>query len=326
MDMTGPEPALHDGNDSDITQDPYLYGFRRLGEQVYYHEVQTSDAPRVPEDVPPPDLIILCSWLYALPKHIAKYTNAYQRLYPDTPILLLKQDGPDLMWRPNAWQMTNLKPAVDIVKAAENGKNSRLKVLMHVWSNGGSFTACQLADAYAASARAESSGPGWVAGPVTLLPISALVIDSAPSIPDMRSGFVAMSQGMPSSLPGPVRKVGGALMYSFMLSASVAGRILGVEGVITGMRRKLNDAYGAFMVRGVRRVYIYSESDELVPWRHVEMHAREARNVLDKRVAGSGKEQVKLEKFVASRHVGHVMVDAGRYWDIVKAQWAKVVA
>ena len=324
MDMLGPEPDVKDDTGGRAAEDPYLKGFAKLGDQIFYNASQTSDAASESDDASFPDLIILCSWLYALPKHISKYTNAYQRIYPSTPILLLKQDGPDLMWRPNKWQMENLKPAVSVVRVLEQERNSRPRTLVHVFSNGGSFTACQLADAYALSVRAENKDSGWLTGPITLLPISALIIDSAPSITNMRSGFIALSQGLPSSLPAPVRTIGGVLMYTFRVSTSMAGKMLGVEGAITGMRRKLNDAHGAFMVDGVLRLYIYSETDELVPWQHVEMHAREARSVLEKRSNGAGTLQVKLEKFVGSRHVGHVVVDARRYWRVVKTHWAEV--
>ena len=37
-----------------------------------------------------PDLIVFCSWMSAAPKHIAKYTDGYQRLFPNTPILLVE--------------------------------------------------------------------------------------------------------------------------------------------------------------------------------------------------------------------------------------------
>ena len=326
MDLAGPVPELRDNDSEDMAQDPHLEGFTKLGDQIYYLEAKQDTETLPPADSAPPDLIILCSWLYALPKHIAKYTSAYQRIYPSTPILLLKQDGSDLMWRPNAWQMENLKSAVDIVRNLQEAQGRSLKTMVHVFSNGGSFTACQLADAYALAARTKNKGNGWLAGPVTRLPVSALVIDSAPSVPDMRSGFVALSQGLPSSLPEPVRLVGGAVMYSFMVSGSMVGKLLGVEGAITGMRRKLNDPYGAFIAHGVRRVYIYSESDELVPWRHVEMHAMEARDAFEKRRSGSGLKLVKLEKFGGSRHVGHVVVDAERYWGIVKAHWTQALA
>lgn len=324
MDLAGPVPELQGGDDSNSTvRQLYLEDFTKLGGQIFYFEpnqqVEVSDSE---DDVQSPDLTIVCSWLYALPKHISKYTSVYQRIYPSTPILLVAQDGPDLMWRPNAWQMENLKPALEVIRGLQEARGRRLRTLVHVFSNGGCFTACQLADAYALSARAENQHSGWLAGPVTKLPISALIIDSAPSIPDMRSGFVAMSQGLPSSLPGPVRLVSGALLYSFMATSSVVGKLFGVENVITSMRRKLNDAHGAFMANGVPRMYIYSESDELVPWEHVEMHAKEAKNVLDKRGRSPSDKWLKLEKFVGSRHVGHVMIDAERYWRIVKTHWA----
>ena len=37
-----------------------------------------------------PDLVVFCSWLSAAPKHIAKYTAGYQKLFPNTAILLVE--------------------------------------------------------------------------------------------------------------------------------------------------------------------------------------------------------------------------------------------
>lgn len=304
MDNTGPEPELMATiTKTDRPQDTALKGFTKLGDQVFYYDPagEGSKSRSSPSESSSPNLIVLCSWLYALPKHIAKYTSAYQRIYPNTPILVLKQDGPDLLWRPNAWQMESLKPAVSVVKGVQN-RTTRPQILMHVFSNGGSFAACQFADAFA------------------LQPVSALIIDSAPSIPTISTGYVAMSQGLPKSLPAPLRALGGVLLYSFIGVASVVGSLMGVEDVISGMRWKLNDRKGAFMQNGLSRMYIYSESDELVPWQHVEAHANEARQVVED-LGGNGTAKVKLEKFVGSKHVGHAVVDAERYWGLVKTFW-----
>lgn len=309
MDLTGPEPELNDLAYTSATmgKDSSIDGFVKLGEQTFYHQPQTSTT-----ETGSPDLIILCSWLYALPKHISKYTTPYQTLYPSVPIILLKQDGPDLMWRPKSWQMENMKPVVEIIKGLERDKGRALRVLVHVWSNGGSFTITQLADAYVLFPKDSS---------VSVLPVTVLIIDSAPSVPGIKTGYVAMSQGLPKALPEPVRLLGGGLVYGLISVGALIGKLLGVEGAITGMRRKLNDPSGPFMTDGVQRVYIYSETDELVPWQEVEEHAREAKHIFNAEKAGSGEERVKTEKFVGSRHVGHLMVDADRYWRIVKSFW-----
>lgn len=309
LDLAGPVPELASDKKSATAQTvQYLKGFRALGEQIFYYKP-------VPDDIPDegPELVILASWLYALPKHISKYTAAYQRVYPRSPILLLKQDGPDMMWRPNAWQMENMQPAIDVISTVKS-RNTTPRVLLHVFSNGGAFTACQLADAIKSKGTKTSS-----------LPISALVIDSAPSIPSFSKGRVALSQGLPASLPAPVRAVGGVALWSTMLSLSLVSRVLGAEGTMTGMRRKLNDPDGPFIKEDLTRMYIYSETDELVPWQQVEEHAHEAKDVYNEHFGGMGDQRILLEKFEGSKHVAHAVVDAERYWKAVKNLWSKNV-
>ena len=313
MVITGATEATEPGQQSADMMSSSIPGFDALGPQIFYHRPteQSSHVVRDPEL--PPELVIICSWLYARPKHIAKYTNVYQKLYPSSPILLLKQDGPDLMWRPNSWQMQNLSPAVEIVNALQAGLKREPKVLLHVFSNGGAFTACQLADAYSLHHTSQSGK--------MLLPISALIIDSAPSIPTMSAGFTAMSQGLPSSLPAPVRALGGLMMYTGLVSLSAVSKVLGSEGAISGMRRKLNDRTGAFMQDSLKRTYLYSDTDELVAWRDVELHASQASAICHDRGNGRNTEIVYLEKFEGSKHVAHAVVDPKRYWAIVENAW-----
>lgn len=313
LDLAGPVPELASESSSAMSETlQYLKGFDALGEQIFYHKPESNDTiGGSGKDAP--ELVILCSWLYALPKHIAKYTAAYRRVYPTSPILLLKQDGPDLMWRPNSWQMENMRPAIDAISAVKS-RGTTPQVLLHVFSNGGAFTACQLADAVKLN-----SAKG---GTIQSLPITALVIDSAPSLPSFSKGRVALSQGLPSSLPGPVRSVGGLVLWSSMISLSLVSRIMGAEGTMVGMRRKLNDPSGAFVRNDLTRVYIYSETDELVPWQQVEAHAQEAKTVYDEQFPGSSNKRVHLQKFEGSKHVAHAVVDAERYWKVVQDLWS----
>lgn len=317
FDLAGPEPELAPVSTPATAQTlEYLKGFTALGEQIFYYN-PTAEENTEDSEKNDPELVILCSWLYALPKHIAKYTAAYQRIYPRSPILLLKQDGPDLMWRPNSWQMENMRPAINAIGSVKF-RGETPKVLLHVFSNGGAFTVCQLADSIKTNNAHIGSGNS--------LPITAFVIDSAPSIPSLAKGRVALSQGLPASLPGPVRAVGGLALWTTMMSLSFASRMLGAEGTMTGMRRKLNDPEGPFVKPDLTRIYIYSKTDELVPWEQVEAHAQEAKEIYAKRFNASTDQCVRLEKFEGSKHVAHAVVDAKRYWSTVQDLWSSSVA
>lgn len=314
IESTGPEPALEEAVSTSSASDTYLADFEKLGPQIFYLNARrgaTADT-----ETTAPDLNLICSWLYARNRHIAKYTDTYRKLFPTSSILLLKNDGPDLIWRPNAWQMEALKPAVRIIHDHEqslSARSAKARVLLHVFSNGGSVSACQLSDAY----RAQSGG--------RMLPVSTLVIDSAPSIPSLRVGLTAMSQGFPTYLPMPLKIAGGTIMYSCIYSLSFLSRLAGSEGAMTSMRRRLNDPEGAFMQSRLQRTYIYSNTDQLVPWQHVEAHAQEAREVLIQKLsAAEADELIKLEKFEGSKHVAHAVLDFERYWSIVQRSWRNV--
>lgn len=66
-------------------------------------------------------------------------------------------------------------------------------------------------------------------------------------------------------------------------------------------------------VKETRRCYIYSEEDELVDWRDVEDHARDAE---EKGFV------VRREKVVGSGHCAHARGEGGkRYWETVRETW-----
>lgn len=61
--------------------------------------------------------------------------------------------------------------------------------------------------------------------------------------------------------------------------------------------------------KGCKRVYVFSETDSIVPHDAVRLRSREARE--------KGWDVV-LEEFRGSRHVAHALSDKERYWKIVK--------
>lgn len=67
-------------------------GFVRLDDtSSFYQPAKGIDATATLQDKQSdPDLIVFCSWMSAAPKHITKYTAAYQSLFPNTAILLIE--------------------------------------------------------------------------------------------------------------------------------------------------------------------------------------------------------------------------------------------
>src|SRR5947207_776663 len=87
------------------------------------------------------------------------------------------------------------------------------------------------------------------------------------------------------------------------------------ENMVDWVRKEL-DNKKLFAEKGVK-CYVYSKEDELVMWEDVEKHAdgAERRNW-----------RVKRERFKGSKHIGHMLVDKERYWEVVRATWEEGVA
>lgn len=299
MEFIGPQPELqHDT----ATQDAYLPEFADIGPRTFLYTPQPvqESSNHDSKFQPQPGLLIVCSWMYAQSRYIKKYTKAYQQRYPHTPILLLRQDGGDLFYRPVSAQMKNLAPAVSVIKDyLAKHTSQQPKILMHIFSNGGAYTACQFADAYRASTS-------------DMLPISALILDSTPGLPSASRSHTAICEALPKSKVA--RTVGGVAVWAYLGIGHFLDEAMGKENITISLRRRLNDPNGAFMQGNLKRLYIYSQADALIPAADVEAHGMEA-------VALIGEDRVQMEDFVRSRHVGHVMTDERRYWDLVDSLW-----
>src|ERR1700761_3598896 len=64
-----------------------------------------------------PDLIILSTWMGALPKHILKYVSAYQASYPSASILLLTSSLNDFFITPIFVQRHRVASAVEFIQS-----------------------------------------------------------------------------------------------------------------------------------------------------------------------------------------------------------------
>lgn len=300
MEFAGPEPDLQS---TELEPDPHLPDFQRLGRQIFYHAPSTQIADI--DSTKSPDLLIVCSWMGASSRNVRKYLSTYQIRFPNTPILLLKQDGGDFFWRSKATLARNVQPALSVIRGViEARKTKGPRILLHIFSNGGAFSAINLTDTYRASTGEH-------------LPISALILDSTPSLPNAGRAHEAISESLPRS--GALRFLGQGALWAYIGIGMAVDTICGIENLTLWLRRKLNDPEGAFSQGNLKRVYIYSKADRVVPWTDVEAHAKDAEAII-----GSGR--VQLEDFVTSRHVGHVLADGPRYWSIVDGFWKETMS
>lgn len=282
-----------------------LDSFTKLNSNVYIHEpppnaqqgsngsidqhIHQSDAPH---------LILLFTWMGAAPKHIAKYTSTYIKLFPSSTIVLVRTQLFDMMSLPTSILHRRYTPALQrLLKVAKSSGTGKPCVLAQTFSNGGAFAFLNFARFYR-----QMTGHS--------LPISALILDSGPAIGNIPRSVAAIMAPIPRN---PI------LWYPVLLWLNIMLRVLFWKDRVLGRKSIVRRTYLALAERGllppgVPRLYVYSLADKMVDWREVEAHARMAEE-------NGQTGRVELVRFERSEHVAHVKEDAGRYWSAVQRTW-----
>jgi hypothetical protein len=267
-------------------------GFRRLGSSTYLYRPPSTQESNSPRNQADPDLILLHTWLSADPRHIAKYISGYKKLYPSSHILILTTALPDATYASRASQLLRIGPVLSILKSSPPGT----KILLHLFSNGGAFTSCLVAQEYK-----KATGKA--------LPISSLILDSSPSYPWHWRTYTALALSLPQS-PRILYYLLAGTLHIFLLLYRLSKIITWSDDLVTELRRDLN--LGQYFALNVKRLYIYSKEDKMVWWEDVVDHAVEAKEKGYK---------VQTELWSGSGHCGHLMIDEKRYWNVVKSLW-----
>ncbi|KAH7146811.1 hypothetical protein B0J13DRAFT_584290 [Dactylonectria estremocensis] len=240
---------------------------------------------------------MLCTWVAANPKHIAKYTASYQRLFPNASILIVQTWTYDVIFQPtDGFHSARLQPAHDIILSfldAYLGSDDA-GIVFHAFSNGGALTTGLLAMMLRCSRPHHKDL------------LHALVLDSCPG----QGGYFASTYAIIVSArlhtyPYAVYTITSFLVYVAALYIAACGP-LEIETMVDRIRRRLNDE--SLIGLNVPRLYLYSKVDELVHWTDVASHAGEARR------KGYEVDEV---VFQSSEHYAHLQEDAAKYWDAV---------
>lgn len=257
-----------------------MEGFERISQSTYIR--------RAPEQRPPgsqdtnPTLIVVCSWVAADPKHIAKYTDRHADEYPDCTLLLIRTSLRDVLLHPtDKTQQSRVRAAVDII----NGSAS--PIVYHVFSNGGTVTASQTLRLLSRDRRSA---------------VRAVVFDSCPG----RATYHRTAQAVITSAPKGLKPILPPIVYPALLPQMIMSRA-GMQDIITKGRARFND--DDVVPAAARRLYAYSKADTMVWWEDACRHASEARS--------AGCADVREVVFEKSRHCAHIQEDADKYWDAV---------
>ncbi len=261
---------------------------KKLSANTYVYQ---PAGPAAAEDGrPSPRLVVVCSWMDARDLHIAKYIGGYQSLFPRAAIVLIRSRTDHFRWPRRA--VAEIQAAVAPIRAAGCG-SAEPRLLVHIFSSGGSSMLSRLYDAYRQQAGAA-------------LPAHVSVFDSTPGYFHYWRSVAAVNAG----LRRWERVLCAPMVHSYITGYLVLTLLGGGGDHLRNFATAHNDQTkngGEW-----RRTYIYSKDDKLVHWRDVEEHAREAR------LKGF---DVRLERFHESQHVAHMRTDRKRYWRIVRDVW-----
>ena len=271
-------------------------------------------------------LIILCTWLGAARKHIAKYIALYRRVAPSARILLIESSvsilGSTFVRRQRIIQYTPAAAAVlDTLAECEHQipayskelldgcldtekKDKRIrrsstssryadpKILLHIFSNGGMSSATHLLHVL----RSRMKKP---------LALTGIVFDSCPGKgTSYWQTFDAMMLSFPEN---HVWRFLGALAVHCFLIVLVLYIACGNENPAALWWRtplEENPAHGA--------CYLFSREDRMIDWIDVQQHAKEARR---------NNWRVMEVQFYGSGHCAHLMMNEGRYIEAVNSVW-----
>lgn len=232
---------------------------------------------------------------------MSRYVSKYQELYPGATILLMRSTFLSCAFASvGARAVTPVPPLMRrVLEPVDQTRTPKL--LIHLFSNGGSSMLYYLYLEYAASAsRLQQEDP--------ILPPHVTIFDSAPS------GFQYWRQVesiIPSIPGGLLARVAAAPFVHFLcLTMYIRYRILGMTAFSARWAMAHNDKA---KVLEAARSYIYSEEDRVILWQDVEEHAAEAEM--------RGFQVLRRDKFEGSLHVLHSKMDPKRYWEVVKQTW-----
>ena len=235
-----------------------------------------------------PSAIIIFGWMGSPVRHMAKFVDYYSKtMFPGSPIILILTP-PKYFITNEEQQKLSMKPAYTAFQSLNVGPDN---VLVHVFSNGGLYAFRTF---------------------VSLTPTKSftpreLVVDSAPGIATLRTTIIAFTVDVQNFFTRFILSIVLVVAY---FTSRMRDRLLGRQSVWQILRKWLADEN--VVGKRAKRVYLYSDKDELVQNSSVEAHIKELKGkgyTLTSRNLGE------------TRHVGHMRANPELYWSEILRAW-----
>ncbi|CBX91353.1 hypothetical protein IAQ61_010708 [Plenodomus lingam] len=248
-----------------------------------------------PQEAAPGQLIILCTWLGAGKKHIAKYAAGYRTIAPRAKILLIESS----VWiiaSPYTRQWAAIQPAADVVLAglaASSQASLKPNIMIHTFSNGGTNSATQLLIVL-------QRRLGYA------LPVTGILCDSGPARGTYTKSFHSMLLSLPKGL---FWRIIGPIIIMFVTNVLFGSQLIGWEKPERIYRRTLLDHN---LVNCRRICYAFSKADTHVDWDDITSHADDAR---------SKGWNVRELLFHGTPHCNHISKYRDEYFEAMRRVW-----
>ncbi|KAI9566864.1 hypothetical protein HD554DRAFT_2272954 [Boletus coccyginus] len=298
-------------------------GFVTIAPGIYISLAPVHAAALQPNDSAP-NVILIFGWMGALTRHLQNYPKKYAELYPHATQIIVKC-APSFFWTSERAQQNRLLSVVEALEglgclpSTQEPTRVRARVLVHSFSNGTDDKSrhslntrlhVKLGGAAQVTSLGRLLSSKYPSIPPSEHLVSALILDSSPSIGNFRTIGMAFSIAIRNPIVRYIALVLIYIVHAFRLSLQT---VFGIDTIGTRcLKALLNPRLLPWMKLQTPRLYVFSKKDELVPWKAVQQHAKAAKT--------SG-QNVRCEVYEESAHVAHMRADPKRYWASIQDLW-----
>ncbi|KAL3602171.1 hypothetical protein FPOAC2_06471 [Fusarium poae] len=276
-------------------------GFTSLSNRVFVREGQDLEGNQpIPRH---PHAVVVYGWGDAPPKHVAKFTDGYRKLYPSAKQIAILSPISQGFFDHVSKRTEDMMPVVNELFPNDRADSSDL-ILLHCLSNSGVVNYSCTLNAY----REAHNAP---------MPHVLTVYDSTPGQTEptwsnLKRWSNAMAMGPAAKLPWPF-VITQSFCLVFFIFIHLFDFVAGRESSPKFCERLFFDE--KWESKNSTRLFLYGKEDILIPAEHIEEYIANGRKV------GYKTESQIFE----SGHVDHMRKSPEKYWETIDSAWKRAM-